>query len=367
MDEGQSVWEVLNGVNTHHPPPFVVDSKPSYGRPYYELHFYERCGNGALGMSHAEEDDSNVRRCFNCGEPGHEVTSCPQRRDHALISLSRQMFNFFKEESLASSQRLHEAEGWKRQRLAWLEEFEPGQVRGALLRDALGLRDGDPGEYVEWLGNIATWGYPKGWIGNVDPRLQVWKIIADEGRQDEAGGDDETVFTIAGEDLEELQLPSGPLPSSTLRDDDSVSAFSSESADTPVEEAADDDGCSQPRRWATYPNTYFLSSKLFVYNRQDVPQPSNELPCNATSITFDAERQALWDRIVNAPQAPALEPPPPCGTPPPPPPLTPPPLPPASPLPPLPPRAPSSKPPSPTPGQVDEDGENSDMDLSDTE
>ena len=366
MDERQPGWEVLNGPTAHPSPPFVVDTKPSYGRPYYELHFYERCGNGALGMEHTEkEDDSNVRRCFNCGEPGHEVASCPQRRNHALISLSRQMYNFFKEESFASSQRLHEVVGWKKQRLAWLEEFEPGQVRGALLRDALGLRDGDPGEYVEWLGNVAAWGYPKGWIGKADPRIQVWKIITGEDNQD-APHDGETVFTIVGEDYEELRLPSGPFVSSMLRDDDGVSTSSSESAETPAEDEAADENCGRPQRWATYPNTYFLSSGLFVYNSQNAPQPFNELPYAVMSSTFDAERQALWDRIVNAPQTLALEPPLLSGTPPPPPPSSPPPLPLASPppLPPLPPTVPSSVSP---PRQVVEDGDDSDMDLSDTD
>lgn len=373
MDGGHLVGEALNDLVMHPPPLFVVDSKPSHGRPYYELHFYERCGNGALGMEHAKEDVSNVRRCFNCGEPGHEVSSCSQRRDYALISLSRQMYNFFKEESFGSSQRVHEAEGWKRQRLAWLEEFEPGQVRGGLLREALGLRDGDVGEYVEWLGNMAIWGYPKGWIGTVDPRLQVWKIISGEDGQDGSDDSDETLFTITGEDHEELRLPSGAHAASTSRDDDGASTSGSESSGTPLEPAVDETR-SRPRRWAKYPNTYFLSSKLFVYNGEGIPEPADEPHSTVVSNTFDAERQALWDRIVNASYASAPTPPLPSDSLPPPPPLSPPPLPPASP-PPLP---PSIAPPlipmttasvSPT-AELSEGnivGDDSDMDLSDAD
>ncbi|KZT69826.1 hypothetical protein DAEQUDRAFT_645373, partial [Daedalea quercina L-15889] len=126
MDEGRLAGEAMN---PHLPPTFVVDTKPNYGSPYYELHFYDRCGSGPLGMELAEEEgSSDVRLCFNCGSPAHQLSSCPERRNHALISLSRQMFNFFKDESLANSQRIHEIEGWRQQRLAWLEEFEPGQV-----------------------------------------------------------------------------------------------------------------------------------------------------------------------------------------------------------------------------------------------
>lgn len=362
MDEGHLVGEALNDLNT---PPFIVDSKPSHGRPYYELHFYERCGDGALGMEQTEED-GNARRCFNCGEPGHEVSSCSQHRDHALISLSRQMHNFFKEESFASSQRLHEVEGWRRQRLAWLEEFEPGQVRGGLLRDALGLRDGDVGEYVEWLRNMAIWGYPKGWIGDIDPRLQVWKILTGEDRQDDLDNSDET-FIITGEYREELRLPSEVHAAPTLRDNDNTSAPDSESSGTPPEQTVDERR-SHPLRWATYPDTYFLSSKLFVYNGEGVPGPAYQTPSSAVSSSFNAERQALWDRIVSGSHASAPMPPLPSDLLPPPPPLSPPPLPPASPPPPH----PSNTPPLTLTGVLPSAkhsklNNDSDMDLSDAD
>ncbi|KAH9928104.1 uncharacterized protein B0H18DRAFT_1158747 [Fomitopsis serialis] len=299
---------------------FTVDTKPSYGSPYYDLYFYERCGDGALGMARVEEGDgSDVRRCFNCGSPDHSVSSCPERRNHALISLSRQLFNFFRNEFLAGSQRIHEFEGWRQQRLAWLEEFEPGQVRGELLRDALGLTDGDAGEHVEWLRNMVCWGYPKGWIGEVDPRLQVWKIITGEGEQGDGEDDDVTSFIIAGEEEEQLQLPGRSVVTPLFNEDDSTSTSDCDEASHTAAEPSLDAGHGEPKRWATYPNTYFLSSKLFVYISQCLPEPGK----NLSQVD------------VSTSTAPAPPPYPPPGSPPPPPPSSPPPLPPASPPPPL--------------------------------
>ncbi|TFY64189.1 hypothetical protein EVJ58_g2792 [Rhodofomes roseus] len=359
-------------LNPRTPPPFVVDIKPSYGSPYYELHFYDLCGAGALGMEHIQEqDESNVRRCFNCGSPDHALSSCSERRNHALISLSRQLFNFYKDESLASSRRIHEVEGWRRQRLAWLEEFEPGQIRGELLRDALGLRNGDPGEHVEWLPNIACWGYPKGWVGEGDPRLQVWKIITDEGEQDDGVNDDSSSFVIAGEDEERLQLPSKAYVVLPPSEDDNVPTSDADESPQLQTEPHRDVGYRELRRWASYPGTYFLSSRLFVYSSQCLPEPGRGASSGAVSSTFDAERQVLWDRIVSQTYGTrqlTLAPPSflPLGLPPPPPSLSPPPLPPSSPPPllPLPKAARTSS------SRADdelEEGEILDMDLSDTD
>lgn len=162
---------------------FFVDVQPKYGLdsashiPLYDaLH-------SILGA--AEEPDApESRRCFNCGSPDHAVSDCPVPRNKALITLSRQYFNFFKEQSLGNF-RFHAVEDWKRQRLEWLESFDPGHIRGDVLRNALGLEPGDPGERVEWLRNMALWGYPKGWTGSIDPRLRVHERIVREDQDSE--------------------------------------------------------------------------------------------------------------------------------------------------------------------------------------
>jgi len=366
MDHGRH----QEALSPYAPPMFTVDTKPSYGSPY-DLYFYERCGDGALGMARVEEEGgSNIRRCFNCGSPDHPVSSCPERHNHALISLSRQLFNFYKDESLTGSQRIHEVEGWRQQRLAWLEDFEPGQVRGELLRDALGLTDGDTGEHAEWLRNMVCWGYPKGWIGEVDPRLQVWRIITGEDEQGDGKDDDATSFIIAGEEEEELQLPGKPIVTSLSSEQDSTSTSDGEGASHTAAEPPSDAGHGELKRWATYPDTYFLSSKLFVYISQCLPEPGQEPSSAITGSTFNAERQALWDRIVSqvdmfTSSAPAPLPYPPPDSPPPPPPSSPPPLPPASPPPPLlslPDPYVSSRA---NLGEAEEGGVDSDMDVSD--
>lgn len=341
MDEGRA-GPILN--MQYSLPLYVVDIRPNWAHPESgDSLQYERCGEAPLGADKFVPETEDARYCFNCGQPDHIISSCPYPKNHALISLSRQYFNFFKNSTAGGFQRIHEVEESKRQRVRWLEEFEPGQVRGELLRDALGLREDDVGERVEWLPNMAYWGYPRGWVGPVDPRERVWKLIT--GNTDEEGDEDEIqeLIIVGDEDDEErIVLPtmtdlpswSSALENQNVTPDDSSSSNSSTSGTPPLAQDPN-------QRWAEYPNTYFLWSRLPVYSGQSLPALDHDLTLVSFSSTFDSNRQALWDSLTS--QSPFsysthAVPPPPSTTPPPlpdsnplylppPPPMTPPPLP----------------------------------------
>lgn len=350
--EGQLTSQRLDAGSSY----FFVDTEAMFGEiPLYYCE-YERHSDAVLGDVRSPDDQEFDKRsrCFNCGSPEHTLPSCPEPRNRELIALSRQLFEFHKDENALVYRRYHEVENWKRQRIQWLEHFEPGQVRGELLREALGIEERDQGGYVEWLRNISEWGYPKGWVGQVDPRLEVWKVISGITSDDSDVEEDDLIVFGEEERLIEQDLLS---PS-----DDGHEASEPEPESTPTPEE------STIRRWATYPDTYFSSELLPVYNGSRLPPLGSDIPAPvAVSSTFTSDRQDLWNKVLS--QAAALSrkgppaPAPPTSTPPPlPPPSTPPPLPPTEP--------PSSNFPNsllPTSVHADCDGSEveSDMDLSD--
>ncbi|KAG6849542.1 hypothetical protein H0H93_007630, partial [Arthromyces matolae] len=156
---------------------------------------YTRAHESILGEEQPDIDrdlPSVGPACFNCGEPGHLLNACSQPINRQLVTLSRDLHTFLKaERGTFDYQRIHEVEEWRQQRLEFLDLFVPGEVRSAELRDALGGQDGD------WLGNMALWGYPKGWVGAEDPRERVKEIIWNEFTWDEI--DIEADFFIHGD------------------------------------------------------------------------------------------------------------------------------------------------------------------------
>lgn len=316
--------------------PFYVDEQPGFWRGFDNYIIYERHLEEVLGEAAADQEgDKDVRRCFNCGSPEHAVSACPEPFNRQLVALSRQLFEFYKGGNGTDFLRIHELGEWKRQRLEWLEEFEPGLIQGSLLREALGLKGDDTGKYVEWLANMSVWGYPRGWVGSVDPRQRVWELI-----QERAGEGPETcqapsLLLIHGDQAtpEELLLPSYPLQKPAASHSDEANSGNSK----------------VQQRWAHYPDTYFSSSLLPIYNGMTLP------PVGGGSLgdvsTFSHDRAVLWNDITTGTKS---HNPPPL---PPPPATSPPPLPPAT--------MPSSAAFN-SPGVQLDDGEQ-DMDLSDSE
>ncbi|KAI5122230.1 hypothetical protein M0805_002716 [Coniferiporia weirii] len=239
-------------------------------------HAFERVGGSdevdCLGSKQEMEPDdtTGLPRCFNCGLTSHAVRSCSQPLNHALIALSRALFQFYRQSTDAEPGRIHVSEERKMVRLRWLDEFSPGEVRGSLLRDALGLKDGDLGENAPWLHNMLEWGYPPGWMGPNDPtKLMLSRIVSDgnfDSKGDELG--DFVVFGDGG-DVETLQLRSRSVGQS-LTDDDQISASSSmrpSSGNT-------GDSAAQPeesKRWAMYRTSLFSSALLPIYAGRALP------------------------------------------------------------------------------------------------
>ncbi|KAJ3576880.1 hypothetical protein NP233_g129 [Leucocoprinus birnbaumii] len=281
--------------------------------PWYEPYIYgiyQRDANTVLGEEESadegDDDPEPSNLCFNCGSPDHSVPACPFRRDKELISLSRQYYNFYKElRGVVDHPRIHVAEGWRQQRLEWLDTFQPGCIQNPLLREAIGFGDGD------WLKNIATWGYPPGWISHQDPREKARLIICDEHLDDgyERSGDP---FYIFGDTDEAEDVSKNITPTSENTPGDRLT--NSNNQDPPS------DPSSKPTRWATYPSTYFSSDLLFAYARQEAP-PSSSLEWNAV---FDSEDNYFY-QLYGQPPPPPEDPPP---IPPPPPSSAPPPIPP---------------------------------------
>lgn len=237
-------------------------------------------------------------RCFNCGSSEHVVASCPSPVNRQLISLSRQFYDFLKAaHGFVDFKRVHVVEEWRQQRLQWLEIFEPGEIRGELLRDALDSEDGD------WLRNMAIWGYPKGWVSCHDPRILVTKMIWNENTDpDDDESEDQEPFLIFGDDgcTEEISFSD---PCLEVHDEisvdedeqsDSESTTSSTTAPRDPIFITDQESPSQPTRWAHYPPTHFASHLLPIYSGSALPPISHH-----GSLTYTPDRQLLWERIVS--------------------------------------------------------------------
>jgi len=273
---------------------FIVDTTSSiYPSALFLGHRHSCLYDRFAGIILGEEKDEllpsagkDLRLCFNCGSANHAVASCPEPIDRQLVSLSRQLFNFLHPDLIGQENtRFYVAEGWRQQRLEWLRSYEPGMIRGLLLRDALGLQEGDTGNTVEWLSNMAYWGYPPGWVGCQDPRQLVCsRILEDEAEGQVTTPECEPFRIFDGtDDDEEIDLrmfnlrgPSAPSP-----------------AASPLTTFVD----VELSRWATYPNTYFSSTALSVYN--GMPLDSLASSPSRVSVTFTSERRALWERILS--------------------------------------------------------------------
>jgi zinc finger CCHC domain-containing protein 8 len=262
---------------------------------------YERSTLDILG---AEIEDGSslsedVVHCFNCGSIYHFVSSCSTPHNVELIALSRQMYNFFKPSPHVEQTTISAAAEFKRQRRQWIDSFEPGQVRGPLLREALGLRDDDVSSDAPWLKNMADWGYPSGWYSEEDPREQmIWHIDSLFVENLNLGEGSHTLAIFGDDAAEVLDIaalpvhwhkPSRPSP----REDIGGPQEPRKSPDLSVEQSKQVE-LGRYRRWATYPSTYFSSDLLPVYNGARLPPI---LP--TTSSTFTTERHLLWKQILN--------------------------------------------------------------------
>jgi zinc finger CCHC domain-containing protein 8 len=284
---------------------FCIDTSSEWATSFA---FYERDSESVLGDPD-KGDNANIRDarlCFNCGSPDHAVSSCTTTPNYELISLSRQLFNFLQSQRnnnrTGESERIHIVEAWKQQRLHWLEVFNPGQITGSLLREALGLRDGE--HDGEWLRNMAIWGYPNGWVAERDPRESVSLMIENEGVGNEDEEDDLTFVIFGEEDGEEcLNISSLRCTvDNNLIDERDVSDTSSDITPSSTESttvvSSKTNLLASCRRWALYPPAHFSFALLPVYNGFSLP-PLSTSP-SSSSATFTGDRRALWNSITTS-------------------------------------------------------------------
>ena len=260
---------------------------------------YERTDTYVLGTEREEEEEEEPTiqsRCYNCGHPDHKVNDCPIRANRELIALSRQYHDFYQNaRGLGNSQRFHTVEAWRQQRLDWLENFEPGTIKGELLKDAISAGND------EWLKNISVWGYPLGWVSHRDPRERVRDRIWNENNGDVEELDTVENFEIhgGGEVVELLSFKHS--------ESDEVVRTATSRLPSPSISPAAPPLCSMPPiRWATYPTSYFSSQALVLYNP---PTPSRSESWDS-SVFNDTDAYLNQFSASNQPPPPQEEPPP---------------------------------------------------------
>ncbi|KAJ3731072.1 hypothetical protein DFJ43DRAFT_1188907 [Lentinula guzmanii] len=320
---------------------FFTDTSSAHEDHSLNSGIYSRSSIDILGATSDEaEAKDDIQEfisphCFNCGSSSHLVSSCPERINRALVSLSRQMRESHQELYRLNriggdfSARIYSVQEWKNVRLAWIDYFNPGEIKGRDLCEALGITPGeDNTQAQEWLQNIAAWGYPPGWISRCDPKELMKERVLSQCVGDPDA--DEQPFFLFGEDGDD-EIVAGKLKSSNhLIDVDSVH--------------------QTRKRWAFYPPLQFSSSLLPVYNGTPLPPIESEVqPSVYTPVSV----------FLPPPPPPPSGPPP---TLPPPPPTEPPPPLPSSPLASRPSTATVSALPSLRPSAIADD---SDMDMSD--
>ncbi|KZV65931.1 hypothetical protein PENSPDRAFT_109573 [Peniophora sp. CONT] len=215
---------------------------------------YNRLSDNALGDVDAPEDDEQPR-CFNCGELGHRIPECTERRDRQRVASARMRFEA--EGQLSSPWGSLTGHSSIDERLAMLRAFAPGEVRGTVLRDALGLHHNfrDRGHNAPWMANVAEWGYPPGWYASWDPMAFLRHHVATSERGNDASS---KLFIFADAEVELLDLNSAG---------DSQEAASPDAVrESMTEQPSSDEGSSHRfpprRRWAFYP----FRDDLPVYN-----------------------------------------------------------------------------------------------------
>jgi zinc finger CCHC domain-containing protein 8 len=279
--------------------PFFSDQQgePNIIHPHFSsLPLYERSTSDILGAETNDGSpvDEDTSRCFNCGSIYHLVSSCSTPHNVELIALSRQMYNFFKPSQHVEQMTVSAAVEFKRLRRRWIDSFEPGHVRGPLLREALGLRDDDVGAEAPWLKNMADWGYPSGWFSERNPQEQVVQQIDSLFVENPELGKGSHSLAIFGDDATEvLDIAALPIHKYSSHEDIDKLQDLRESPSSEVDPSKQAE-LGRYRRWATYPSTYFSSSLLPVYNGARLPPI---LP--TTSSTFTSERHLLWKQILN--------------------------------------------------------------------
>ncbi|KAG8905360.1 hypothetical protein FRB99_000188 [Tulasnella sp. 403] len=287
-------------------PLFFVDPKPEnspHPPPAYEVSF-NVLGEQAMpdeGATDLELASLLARSCFNCSSPSHLLPSCPEPRNPSLIASNRAAYTSLKasldpdldSDERAFRGRFYEIPIWRAQRLEWVDAFEPGKIKGAELREALGLTPQEGGsqeDRLPWFdggnaegscGGMLFWGFPPGWVGEEDPKeLMRHRILSSD--------DPTPIYDVSltlhndSDTPETINILAPPPPPSP-----------------PLSP-------SPSKRWATYNTSLFLSSRLPISN-VICPLPPLPPPPPPVPSTFTQNRQALWASLVAGTAPPKAE------------------------------------------------------------
>ncbi|EUC55914.1 DUF836 family protein [Rhizoctonia solani AG-3 Rhs1AP] len=242
----------------------------------------------------AEYIESGAKQCFNCMATTHIVSDCPHKRHPQHIALARADYGS-RGGNTTRSVRLHEAQEIFKRRMEFTRTFEPGYVQGELLRESLRLSSvyGGGDEDLPWYYTMCDWGYPPGWVSDIDNRDGPSSIVsATHENPSELLPDSRTPYLDPPpppEDLAPDDLPPPPpdLPPPPPSDPPPASPLPPDSLPFP------------PRRWVHYRTTLFQSERLPIslvsrplpaFAEAPPPPPSAPPPPLAPTITPRAHR-----------------------------------------------------------------------------
>ncbi|CAE6464063.1 unnamed protein product [Rhizoctonia solani] len=294
-----------------------------------------------------------AKQCFNCMATDHIVSDCPYKRDPQHISLARADYGS-RGGNTTRSVRLHEAEEDFKRRTGFARTFEPGYVQGELLRESLGLSKvyGGGNEDLPWYYTMCDWGYPPGWVSDIDPRSKIMErlkstrkyelndqfpaltIFDDEGSElppgvniDHPGSSplnvpspipDNTLDLPPAPRTPPLEPPPGSTPPPPPPPDDIPPPPPDFPPPLPKEPPPGsppppDSLPFPPQRWAHYRTTLFQSERLPIslvsrplpaLSEAPPPPPSAPPPPSppqpAKELTEQEKRRLLWEQIVAA-------------------------------------------------------------------
>ncbi|KAG9014075.1 hypothetical protein FRB94_000273 [Tulasnella sp. JGI-2019a] len=297
--------------------------------PVYDSeHAVWRCPIGAEPKDGAK-NGWKPGTCFNCASPSHQLSKCALPRDRCEIEANMALWAELRDEDNSPSGgagRFFHGPMWIAQRLRWLDEFTPGSVKGPELREALGLVsvtsgdskiNGDEGMTMPWFdggdaegscGGMRFWGYPPGWLSDIDPKELMRARILGEQELSLDISAIPILLLINGEkdthpETIHLNCVDGIKPHPT-RDFPSSNELLSTSS---IKQGL--------RRWASYQTTLFSSDHLPISNvscplppsLQPRPRPRPPLtPAPTFASTFTQDRRNLWAALINGASAGAM-------------------------------------------------------------
>ncbi|KAG8863066.1 hypothetical protein FRB96_009246 [Tulasnella sp. 330] len=311
-------------------PLFIVDAMPSVSATETDPTYVYDCDQNnwmyPIGEDSAAlgevDDDWQLGTCFNCDSLLHQLTTCPLPRDRFRIEANKRRWAEMRDENSASAgtERFFERPMWVEQRLRWVDEFQPGRIKGPGLREAIGLPSlvatdldenlsKDKDVEMPWYdggnaegsgGGMMFWGYPPGWTGTEDP-VELMRARIMRPSEDSLGMEAEPVTLELHGDEDKTTSPEVILLNSINATTHPLLQY----VVSPDKLSPSTDAILKAKRWAYYHTTLFSSDLLTISNVScplPPPPPSQPQPSPspaASSSTFTQDRRNLWAALIN--------------------------------------------------------------------